>query len=127
MKQLQCSYQHQLWLTVKGYILLYPLIKVFIKVEETKFFAELAIAISFHLDNLASEIQIFDLSLLDELSSFMESGLGSLEEFYESKANEILSLQKKINLFFSSYLFILKLCTVIKLLFNLLLLRCKTR
>ena len=49
VKQLQWSYQHQFWLTVKGHKLLDPLTKVFIKVEEeTKFFAELAIAISLH-------------------------------------------------------------------------------
>ena len=81
VKQLQWSYQHQFWLTVKGYRLLDPLRKVFIKVEETNFFAALAIAISLHLDNSASEIQPFNLPLLDELSCFMESGLGSFEEF----------------------------------------------
>ena len=93
VKQLQWSYQHQFWLTVKGHKLLDPLTKVFIKVEEeTKFFAELAIAISLHLDNSASEIQPFDLPLLDELSCFMESELGSFEEFYRSKLKEIVSL-----------------------------------
>ena len=93
VKQIQWSYQHQFWLTVKGHKLLDPLTKVFIKVEEeTKFFAELAIAISLHLDNSASEIQTFDISLLDELSCFMESGLGSFEDFYKSKVKEILSL-----------------------------------
>ena len=95
VKQLQWSYQHQFWLTVKGHKLLDSLTKVFIKVEEeTKFFAELAIAISLHLhlDNSASEIQTFDLPLLDELSCFMESGLGSFEEFYKSNLEEILSL-----------------------------------
>ena len=93
VKQLQWSYQQQFWLTVKGHKLLDPLTKVFIKVEEeTKFFAELAIAISLHLDNSASEIQTFDLPLLDEVSCFMESGLGSFEEFYKSKLKEILSL-----------------------------------
>ena len=93
VKQIQWSYQHQFWLTVKGHKLLDPLTKVFIKVEEeTKSFAELAIAISLHLDNSASEIQTFDIPLLDELSSFMESGLGSFEEFYKSKVEEILSL-----------------------------------
>ena len=92
VKQIQWSYQHHFWLTVKGYRLLDPLTKVFIKVEETKFFAELAIAKSLHLDNSASEIQTFDLPLLDELSCFMESGLGSFEEFYKSKVNEFLSL-----------------------------------
>ena len=96
VKELQWSYQHQFWLTVKGYRLLDPLTKVFIKLEEeTKFFAELAIAISLHLDNPVSEIRIFDLPLLDELSCFMESGLGSFEEFYKTKVEEILSLQKE--------------------------------
>ena len=92
VKQIQWSYQHQFWLTVKGHKLLDPLTKVFIEVEETKFFAELAIAISLLLDNSASEIQTFDLPLLDELSCFMESGLVSFEEFYKSKVEEILSL-----------------------------------
>ena len=69
VKQIQWSYKHQFWLTVKGHKLLDPLTKVFLKVEEeTKFFAELAIAISLHLDNSASEIQTFDLLLLEELS-----------------------------------------------------------
>ena len=96
VKELQWSYQHQFWLTVKGYRLLDPLTKDFIKLEEeTKFFAELAIAISLHLDNPVSEIRIFDLPLLDELSCFMESGLGSFEEFYKTKVEEILSLQKE--------------------------------
>ena len=96
VKELQWSYQHHFWLTVKGYRLLDPLTKVFIKLEEeTKFFAELAIAISLHLDNPVSEIRIFDLPLLDELSCFMESGLGSFEEFYKTKVEEILSLQKE--------------------------------
>ena len=96
VKELQWSYQHQFWLTVKGYRLLDPLTKVFIKLEEeTKFFAELAIAIPLHLDNPVSEIRIFDLPLLDELSCFMESGLGSFEEFYKTKVEEILSLQKE--------------------------------
>ena len=89
-KELQWSYQHQFWLTVKGYRLLDPLTKVL-----TKFFAELAIAISLHLYNPVSEIRIFDLPLLDELSCFMESGLGSFEEFYKTKVEEILSLQKE--------------------------------
>ena len=93
VNQLQCSYQHQFWLTVKGHKLLDPLTKVFIKVkEETKFFAELVIAISLHIDNSASEIQTFDLPLLDELSCFMESGLGSFEEFYKSNLEGILSM-----------------------------------
>ena len=93
VKQIQWSYQHQFWLTVKGHKLLDPLTKVFIKVgEETKFFAELAIAISLLRDNSASEIQTFDLPLLDELSCLMESRLGSFEEFYKSKVEEILSL-----------------------------------
>ena len=76
VKQIQWSYQ-----------------QVSIKVEEeTKVFAELAIAISLHQDNPASEIQTFDLPLLGELSCFMESGLGSFEEFYKSEEKEILSL-----------------------------------
>ena len=76
------EYQHQFRLTVKRYRLLDPLSKVFIKVdEETKFFPELAIAISLHLDNSASEIQTFDLPFLDEVSCFLESGLGSFGEF----------------------------------------------
>ena len=93
VKQIQWSYQHHFWLTGKGHKLLDPLTKVFIKVEEeTKFFAELAFAVSLLLDNSALEIQTFDLPLLDELSCFMESGLGSFEEFYKSKVEEILSL-----------------------------------
>ena len=58
VKQLQWSYQHQFWLTIKGYRLLDPSTNVFIRVEETKFFVELAIAISLHLDKSASEIQL---------------------------------------------------------------------
>ena len=93
VKQEQWSYQHQFWLTVKGYKILDPLTKFFFKVEdETKFFAELAIAISLHQDNSASEIHTFDLPILDEISCFMESGLGSFEEFYKSNVEEILSL-----------------------------------
>ena len=115
VEQLQWSYQHQFWLTVKGHRLLDPLTKVFIKVEEeTKFFAERAIAISLHIDNSASEIQYFDLPLLDELSCFMEYGLGSFEEFYKSKQNKSSACPNKLNLFiFSFCLFILILCTVI--------------
>ena len=68
MKQLEWSYQHQFVLAAKGCTLLDPLTKVFFKVEEkkTKFFAELAIAISLHLDNSASKIQTLDLPLLNE-------------------------------------------------------------
>ena len=104
VKQLQWSYQHQFWLTVKGHKLLDPLTKVFIKVEEeTKFFAELAIAISLHLDNSALEIQTFDQPLLDELSCFMESGLGSFEVLQvKARRNPQLA---KINLFSTFYYF----------------------
>ena len=106
VRELQWSYQHQFWLTVKGYRLLDPLTKVFIKLEEeTKFFAELAIAISLHLDNPVSEIRIFDLPLLDELSCFMESGLGSFEDFYKQRWKKSSACKKKANLFHLILLF----------------------
>ena len=95
IKELQWSYRYQFWLTARGHIVLKPKTKVFIRVEEkTKFFAELAIALSTYINSPETNIQPFDLPLLDELSSFMETGLGSFEEFYTSKIKEILSLQK---------------------------------
>ena len=95
IKELQWSYRYQFWLTARGHTVLKPKTKVFIRVEEkTKFFAELAIALSTYIDSPETNIQPFDLPLLDELSSFMETGLGSFEEFYTSKIKEILSLQK---------------------------------
>ena len=94
-KEMQWSYRYQFWLTARGHTVLKPKIKVFIRVEEkTKFFAELAIALSTYIDSPETNIQPFDLPLPDELSSFMETGLGSFEEFYTSKLKEILSLQK---------------------------------
>ena len=95
VKELQWSYRYQFWLTARGYTVLKPKTKVFIRVEEkTKFFAELAIALSVYIDSPETNIQPFDLPLLEELSSFMETGLGSFEEFYITKIKEILSLQK---------------------------------
>ena len=91
VKQIQWSYSHQFWLTVNGYRLLDPLIKVSIKVEkDTKFFAELDIAISLLHQHQKYKPSIYP--SMDELSFFMESGLGSFEKFYKSKINEIHSV-----------------------------------
>ena len=73
IKKLQWSYRYQFWLTATGHTVLKPKTKVVIRVEEkTKFFAELAIALSAYIGSPETNIQPFDLPLLRESVSVNE-------------------------------------------------------